>query len=141
MTSASGGCAPQFFHIIAIQFVGVSLSLCAPLSGRQKHTNRRWGGRRATSSHSAFCHWAQSCKRLKSRSLVRARLFTPWLIRRTFVFERTHGIQSLCAKNIFSFAFAFKLKHTRTKRANEYYSLCSDILMPQKATFQMSTSW
>jgi len=25
MTSARGGCAPQFFHIIAIQFVGVSV--------------------------------------------------------------------------------------------------------------------
>lgn len=141
MTSASGGCAPQFFHIIAIQFVGVSLSLYVRRCRPGKNTQTAAGEGEEQLLRILLFARAQSCERLKRRSLVRARLFTPWLIRRTFVFERTHGIQSLCAKNIFSFAFAFEVAHTRTKRANEYYSLCSDILMPQKATFQMSTSW
>jgi hypothetical protein len=95
MTSARGGCAPQFFHIIAIQFVGVSLYARVRALGLAKtQTAAGEGEEQLLRILSTFCHWAPSCERLKSRSC--ARLFTPWLIRRTFVcmFERTHGIQS-----------------------------------------------
>jgi hypothetical protein len=46
------------------------------------------------------------------------------------------------AKNIPTYVYLVSrlLSNGHIQRVNEYYSLCSDILMPQKATFQMSTS-